>query len=313
MSMNYYDDVPDLSVVERILELKELRKAVVIAHNYQSPEIQFVADYVGDTLAMSMYAAKVQRPVIVVCGPDFMVETVKIIAPAKTVLYANPKAICPMAAMITLEEMKGLRKAHPNARVVGYLNTTAECKCEMDICCTSSNAVKITRSMDTKEIVFVPDQNLGSYVKKHAPEKEMTIWPGFCTVHQMITKRDILGLIRAHPEARVIVHPECTPDVVDMADAVLSTDGMLKYAANPAEREFIVATELEMVNAMAVDNPDKAFYPVEKAYCRTQKKVKLQNVLGVLETLQPEVDLPLDVIRRAKVPVERMLAHGRGD
>jgi len=313
MSTMSYDDLPELKVVEKILKLKKRRNAVILAHNYQSPEIKFVADYVGDTLSLSMLAREVEQPVIVVCGPDFMVETTKILASDKTVLYANCAAKCPMAAMITLEELRDLKKAYPNAKVVGYLNTSAECKCEMDICCTSSNAVRITKSLEAEEIIFVPDRNLGSYIKKHVPDKEMIIWPGFCAVHQMILKQDILELARAHPRAKIVVHPECTPDVVDMADAVLSTDGMVKYGANSDEREFIVATELELVNAMIEDNPDKEFYAVEKAYCRTQKKVKLENVLEALETLQPEVSLPRDVIRRAKRPVERMLAVGRGD
>lgn len=310
---SYSDDLPNLAVVERILELKKERDAVILAHNYQSPEIKFVADHVGDTLSIAMLAGQAEQSIIVVCGPDFMVETTKILASDKTVLYANSAAKCPMAAMITLEELRDLKKAHPNAKVVGYLNTSAECKCEMDICCTSSNAVKITKSLEAEEIIFVPDRNLGSYVKKHVPDKEMIIWPGFCAVHQMILKQDILELAHAHPRAKIIVHPECTPDVVDLADAILSTDGMAKYGANSEDREFIVATELELVNAMTEDNPDKEFYAVEKAYCRTQKKVKLGNVLEALEALQPEVSLPRDVVRRAKRPVERMLAVGRGD
>lgn len=310
---SYYDDLPSLEVVERIIELKKERNAVVLAHNYQSPEIQFIADHIGDTLSIAMLAGQTEQSIIVVCGPDFIVETVKILASDKTVLYANDAAKCPMAAMITLEELIDFKKEHPKAKVVGYLNTSAECKCEMDICCTSSNAVKITASLDADEIIFVPDRNLGSYVKKQVPDKEIILWPGFCTVHQMILKQDILELAKAHPRAKIVVHPECTPDVVDMADAVLSTDGMIKYGAHSEDREFIVATELELVNAMTEDNPDKVFYAVEKAYCRTQKKVKLGNVLEALETLRPEVSLPRDVIRRAKRPVERMLAVGRGD
>ncbi len=313
MSTIPHDDLPDLAVVGEILELKKTRNAVILAHNYQSPEIKFVADYVGDTLSLSMLAENVEQPVIVVCGPDFMVETAKILAPDKTVLYANAAAKCPMAAMITTEELRDLKKSHPAAKVVGYLNTSAECKCEMDICCTSSNAVKITKDLDAGEIIFVPDRNLGSYVKKQVPDKEMIIWPGFCTVHQMILKQDILELARVHPRAKIVVHPECTPDVVDLADAVLSTDGMINYGANSKDQEYIVATELELVNAMADDNADKRFYAVEKAYCRTQKKVKLENILEALETLQPQVSLPHDVMLKAKRPIERMLAAGRGD
>ncbi len=307
------DELPDLKAVEEILKLKESRNALILAHNYQSPEIQFVADYVGDTLSLSMRARDAEQPVIVFCGPDFMVETAKILAPDKTVLYANNKARCPMAAMITPEDLRALKKAHPNAKVVGYINTSAECKCEMDICCASANAVKIVRSLDAEEVIFVPDQNLGSYVRSMVPEKTLLLWAGFCSVHHMIHKEDVLELARAHPRARIIVHPECRPEVVDLADAVLSTDGMIMFAASSEDREFIVVTELEVVNRMTEDNPDKEFHAIEKAYCRTQKRVKLENVLNTLETLAPEVSLPRDVIERARLPIERMLAAGRAD
>lgn len=307
------DDLPELKVVERILELKKERSAVILAHNYQSPVIQFVADYVGDTLSLSMLARDAEQPVIVFCGPDFMVETAKILAPDKTILYANDKARCPMAAMITREDLRTLKKTHPKAKVVGYVNTSAECKCEMDICCASANAVKIVRSLDAEEVIFVPDQNLGSYVRSMVPEKTILIWSGFCSVHHMIHKEDVQDLARAHPHARIIVHPECRPEVVDLADIVLSTDSMIRFAASSEDREFIVVTELEVVNRMIEDNPDKQFHAIEKAYCRTQKKVKLKNVLKTLETLAPEVSLPRDVIERARLPIDRMLAVGRAD
>lgn len=307
------DDLPELKVVERILELKKEKSAVILAHNYQSPVIQFVADYVGDTLSLSMLARDAEQPVIVFCGPDFMVETAKILAPDKTILYANDKARCPMAAMITREDLRTLKKTHPKAKVVGYVNTSAECKCEMDICCASANAVKIVRSLDAEEVIFVPDQNLGSYVRSMVPEKTILTWWGFCSVHHMIHKEDVLDLACAHPHARIIVHPECRPEVVELADIVLSTDSMIRFAASSGDREFIVVTELEVVNRMIEDNPDKEFHPIEKAYCRTQKKVRLENVLKTLETLAPEVSLPRDVIERARLPIERMLAVGRAD
>jgi quinolinate synthase len=313
MSMIVWDDSPGLDVVEQIMELKKDRNAYILAHNFQSPEVQFVADYVGDALALSMQARNVEQPIVVVCGPDFMVETTKILAPEKTVLYANDKARCPMAAMITLEDLRAMKIAHPNARVVGYINTLAQIKCEMDICCTSSNAVNIVRSLDAREIIFVPDQNLGAFVRKSVPEKDLILWPGFCSVHQMIRTEDVLALAQAHPSAKILVHPECTPDVVDLADAVLSTDGIKKYSADPDSREFIVATEIEVVNLLTEAYPDKDFYGVEKAYCRTQKKVKLGNVLEALEDLRPEVKLPRDIIRKARRPLEKMLAVGRGD
>ncbi|MCL4552504.1 MAG: quinolinate synthase NadA [Candidatus Marsarchaeota archaeon] len=307
------DRLPDLRVVQRILQLKKERRAVILAHNYQSPEIQFVADYVGDTLSLSLLARDAEQAVIVFCGPDFMVETAKILAPNKTILYANENAICPMAAMITREDLIALKQLHPKAKVVGYVNTSPECKCEMDICCASANAVKIVRSLDSEEVIFVPDRNLGSYVRRMVPEKTVLTWSGFCSVHNMIHKEEVLALARAHPHARIIVHPECRPEVVDLADMVLSTESMIMFAANSSDRESIVLTELEVVNRMIEDNPDKEFYAVERAYCRTQKKVKLENVLKTLETLAPEVSLPSDVLERARLPIDRMLAVGRAD
>jgi quinolinate synthase len=313
MNMIVWDDSPGLDVVERIMELKKRRNAFILAHNFQSPEIQFVADYVGDALSLAMEAAKAEQPVIVVCGPDFMVENAKILAPNKTVLFANELARCPMAAMITPKELRGLKRVHPDAKVVGYINTSAYSKCEMDICCTSSNAVKVIRSLSAQEIIFVPDQNLGAYVKTLVPEKSLILWAGFCSVHQRIKKEDILELSRAHPGAKILVHPECTPDVVALADAVLSTDGIRKYGADPTIQEFIVATEIEVANTLSDSYPDKMFYPIEKASCQTQKKIKLGHVLEALEALGPEVNLSGEVIKLAKLPLERMLEIGRGD
>jgi len=302
-----------MSTVKRILRLKEERKATILAHNYQSQEIQFVADFVGDTLSLSTLARDVDKDVIVFCGPDFMVETAKVLSSGKIVVYANERARCPMAAMVTREQLRRMKRMHPDAKVVGYINTSAECKCEMDICCTSSNAAKIIRSLDAKDIIFVPDKNLGSYLKRMVPDKQVLLWPGFCAVHQTIRRADILRLSHAHPNAEILIHPECAPNVVELADAVLSTDGMLNYVAKSLRKEFIIGTELELVCRLVQDNPDKKFYPVRKAYCRTQKKIRLENVLSALETLEPKVDLPDDIIEGARVPLERMLSMGRGD
>ncbi|MBI2855071.1 MAG: quinolinate synthase NadA [Chloroflexi bacterium] len=307
------DRLPELKVVERILELKGKRHALVLAHNYQSPEIQFVADYIGDTLSLSMVARDAEQPIIVFCGPDFMVETAKILAPDKTVIYANAWARCPLATMITPEDLRMLKQAHPNASVVGYVNTSPECKCEMDICCASANAVRITQSLEAGEIILVPDANLASYVSRLVPDKTIISWHGFCAVHHMIRKTDVLDLIHDHPRATVIVHPECRPEVVDLAAMVLSTDGMMMHAAASQDREFIVATELEVVNRMIEYNPDKEFYGIEKAYCRTQKRVKLENVLQALETLEPAVNLQPEVLEGARRPIERMLEVGRAE
>jgi quinolinate synthase len=313
MSTIIWDDAPGLDIIERILELKKQRGACILAHNFQSQEIQFVADYVGDALALSMEAVNVQQRVVVVCGPDFMVENTKILSPDKKVIYANESARCPMAAMITAKEVRALKKTFQGAKVVGYINTSAQAKCEMDICCTSSNAAQVIRSLKAKDIIFVPDQNLGAYVKTLVPEKNLILWPGFCSVHQRIRKEDVLDLCRAHPGAKILAHPECTPEVLDLADAVLSTDGMKKYGADPLVREFIVATEMEVVNGLSDSYPEKEFYPIEKASCQTQKKIKLGHVMEALESLGPEVSLPQEIIDLARVPLERMLSIGRGD
>lgn len=302
-----------MTLVEAILKLKREKDVAILAHNYQSLETQFVADFVGDTLSLAILAKDVEQDLIVFCGPDFMVETAAVLGQNKVVVYANEKAKCPMAAMITPEELRHCKEAHPGAKVVGYVNTNAECKCEMDICCTSSNAVKIIRSLNAKEIIFVPDKNLGLNVKKFAPDKEMILWLGYCAVHEIIHKEDILKLAHAHPNAKIIVHPECKPEVVDLAHAMLSTDGMIKYVTQSPSKEFIVGTELELTHRMMEENPEKVFYSVSKAYCRTQKKIKLENILTALETLEPRVNLSKDVIENARQPLERMLAFGRGD
>lgn len=298
-------------MAKEILKLKKEKDAVILAHNYQRPEVQRVADFIGDSLALSIQANDLECNVIVFCGPNFMVETAAILNPDKVVLYANEEARCPMAAMCDVEELRAVKDQHPDAKVVGYLNTTAECKTEIDICCTSANAVDIIKSLDVQKVIFVPDMNLGLYVKRFVPNKELILWPGYCTIHQIIRGGDILELARTHPQAKIIVHPECRPEVIELADAVRSTDGMVEYASLSPSTEFIIGTEREMIHRLVKEVPGKKFYPVEKAFCRTQKKIKLEDVLNALQTLEPMVDLPEDVVVRARRPIEKMLAFGR--
>lgn len=306
-------DVPKVEDIERILDLKRTKNIFILAHNFQSPEVQFIADFVGDALALSMEAARVEQPSVVVCGPDFMVETTKLLAPEKKVLYANRSARCPMAAMVTPDDIKDLKEQYPESAVVGYLNTSAETKCELDICCTAANAAGIVASLEDRRVIFVPDRNLGAFVRTIVPEKELVLWPGFCSVHEVIRQEDIEALLAAHPGAKVLAHPECRPEVLSMADAVLSTDGIKKYGSDPGVTEFIVATELEVAGFLSEQYPDKQFYGIEKAWCRTQKKVRLSNVLSALENLEPEVDLPARTLERARLPVDRMLAFTQVD
>jgi quinolinate synthase len=243
-----------------------------------------------------------------------MVETAAILNPNKMVLYANEKAKCPMAGMCDAEGLRMAKEEHPDAEIVGYLNTTAESKTEMDICCTSSNAVKIIKSLTTKKVIFVPDMNLGLYVKRFFSDKEIILWPGYCMVHERFIRREkLIDLIRTHPEAEVLAHPECSPDVIDLANEVLSTDGMVNHVKTSNSKEFIVGTEKEMIHRLKKECPQKRYYPVPSRPCATMQKITQKNVLDALENLRTEVSLSKDIVIKARYPLERMIAVGRGD
>lgn len=299
-------------MVERIKKLKAKRNAVIIAHNYVNNEVQRISDFVGDSLSLSVKANELACDLIVFCGPNFMVETAAILNPDKTVLYANEKAKCPMARMCDTEGLKLIKKLHPDAAVVGYLNTTAELKTEMDICCTASNAVDITRSVVSKKIIFVPDINLGLFVQRFIPEKDFIFWPGYCHVHDRFIRRERIDeLVLAHPGAKVLIHPECSPDVVDMAHEVLSTDGIVNYVKNSTSNEFIIGTEKEIIHRLENESPGKKYYPVPKWPCQTMKKIQLENVLNALNKLETKVDLDEETVIKARRPLEKMMAFGR--
>lgn len=302
-----------ITLIEEILKLKKEKKVTILAHNYQSRENRFVADYVGDTLSLASQARVVDEDVILFCGPDFMVETAALLADNKIVLYANENARCPMAGMITPEDIISLKDANPGAKVVGYVNTSVESKCEMDICCTSSNAINIINSVSSEKVIFIPDKNLGNNLKKFLPTKDLILWPGFCSVHNLIRREDILKLINIHPDAEVLVHPECRPEVVEQSHVMLSTDGMIEYVQQSPSKEFIIGTEVELVSRMVENNPEKNFYPVPLAYCRTQKRIQLENILNALETFEPKVEFSKEILEKARRPLEKMMAFGRGD
>jgi quinolinate synthase len=249
---------------DRIFELKRERNAVILAHNYQVPEIQDLADFVGDSLGLAMQATKTTADVIIFCGVDFMAESAKILNPEKKVIHPEPRAKCPMAAMCDIHGLKLLKKDFPRAKVVAYVNTSAECKAEADVCCTSSNAVKVVQSLDSDLVIFVPDENLANYVQRSV-EKDIIPWPGFCPTHEAITVGKLKKLKEEHPAALIVVHPECRPEVIDMADAVRSTEGMLKYAKASDKSEFIIGTEQEMLYRLKKEIPDKRFYSVPGA------------------------------------------------
>ncbi|MCM8819604.1 MAG: quinolinate synthase NadA [Candidatus Omnitrophica bacterium] len=297
------------SLVKKISELKKDRNAIILVHNYQPPEVQDIADFLGDSLELSIKAAQTDAKVIVFCGVHFMAETASILCPDKTVLMPDINAGCPMANMIDAKQLKKLKIEHPEAIVVAYVNTTAEVKAESDICCTSSNAIKVVQSQDKdKEIIFVPDKYLGQYVT-YMTQREMIYWEGYCPVHVKILAEDIVKLKKEHPDAEVIVHPECTPQVIKLADRVLSTGGMCRYAKETTAKKIIVGTEIGIIYRLQKENPDKKFYPAsELAICPNMKLGSLEKVLWVLEELKNEVKVPKEIQVKAIKPIKRMLS-----
>jgi quinolinate synthase len=301
----------DAELIEKISALKKKRNAVILAHNYQPGEVQDIADFVGDSLELSQDAAKTNAGVIVFCGVLFMAETASILCPDKVVLLPDVNAGCPLADMITAEQLRAKKKEHPQAVVVCYVNSPAEVKAESDICCTSANAVRIVESLDAREILFVPDQYLGKYVSSKTGKK-MILWPGFCPTHVRIRPERIRELKGEYPQAKVVVHPECTPEVIALADEVLSTGGMCRYAQRDEVREMIVGTEIGIIHRLKKENPNKMFIPVsEDAICPDMKLITLENVLLSLEKMSPEVKVPEGIRLRAKAAVDKMLKIGR--
>jgi quinolinate synthase len=297
----------DKTPQQRIIDLKKKRHAVILAHNYQNPEIQDIADYIGDSLDLSLQATKTNAAVIVFCGVDFMAESAKILNPEKTVLLPDKTANCPMAEMVDAESLGWIIKEHPDADVVAYINTTAEVKTLADICCTSANGVKIVKSRAAKKIIFVPDRNLGLYIQKQVPEKEMILWPGVCRTHHDIKKEDVLALKQKHPSAELLVHPECQPDIIALADFAFSTNGMVNHVKTSPKKEFIIGTEKGICYRLEKENPGKKFYPIPSAVCPNMKKTTIEKVLKSLETLEPKIHLSEEIMRKARVPLQRMI------
>jgi quinolinate synthase len=296
----------DRQLAERIAQLKQERNAVILAHNYQVEEVQLLADFLGDSLELSQQAAKTDADVIVFCGVHFMAQTAKLLSPEKTVLMPDPGAGCPMADMITAEQAREFKAEHGGAPIVAYVNTTAEVKAESDICCTSSNAVKVVNSLDADTVLFIPDSNLANWVQKHS-DKTIIAWGGYCPTHARINPSTIEYMREQHPEALVVVHPEARPEVVEMADEVASTGGMIKFARETAAKEIIVGTEEGLVYRMRRENPEKTFYIVPHTVCPNMKKTTPQKLLASLENMQYEIDVAEDVADKARRAVQRML------
>jgi len=301
------------TLVENILRLKEKRKAIILVHNYQPPEVQDIADYLGDSLGLSQKATQTDAEVIVFCGVHFMAETASILCPDKTVLIPDITAGCPMADMIDADSLRLLKEEHPDASVVSYVNTTAEVKAESNVCCTSANAIKIVNSLDANKIIFIPDKYLGHYVAGKT-NKEIIFWEGYCPVHIKILADDILKAKEQHPEAEVIVHPECTPDVIALADKVLSTTGMCHYAKEAKSKEIIVGTEVGIIHRLQKENPDKKFYAAsELAICPNMKLNNLEKVLWALEDMKYEVEVEEKIRIKAREAIDKMLQFSRVD
>jgi quinolinate synthase len=301
-------EIKNEKLVNEILKLKEKRKAIILAHNYQIGEVQDIAEFVGDSLGLSQKAAKTEAEVIVFCGVHFMAETAKILSFEKTVLMPDLNAGCAMANMITLRQLKEIKKRHPEVVVVCYVNTTAEIKAESDYCCTSANAVKVVQAIPKeKEILFIPDKYLGDYASKQT-NRNMILWEGYCPTHRRILAEDILKKKALYTKAEVLVHPECTPDVIAMADKVLSTSGICKYAKESSSEEFIIGTEIGILHRLKRENPDKKFYPASSlADCHSMKLNNLEKILWSLEDMIYKVEIPPDIAQRAKRSIDRML------
>jgi len=292
---------------ERIAQLKKERNAIILAHYYQRDEIQEVADFRGDSFLLAQKAAETDADVIVFCGVHFMGESAKILAPDKIVVIPDERAGCPMADMVNVEGLKALKAQHPNAKVVTYINSSAEIKAETDICCTSANAVKVIQSIDADEIIWVPDKNLGHYVSQFT-DKKMIIWEGYCNTHDMLTVRDVMEMKAKYPNAQFVVHPECRPEVVKLGDFVGSTTAIIKYCRESDCQEFIVGTEDGTGYQLRKDSPHKKFHFATKfLVCPNMKVNNLKKVVRCLETLQPQIYVPPHIADKARLSLERML------
>ncbi len=295
----------NLDLINKINKLKKEKNAVILVHNYQRPEIYRVADFIGDSLELSREASKTDANIIVFCGVDFMAESAKILNPDKKVIIPVKGAECPMAGMVNRKELLGLKKQYPDAAVVSYVNTSAETKSESDVCCTSTNCVDVVNSLPEKEIIFVPDENLANYVQTKT-DKKIIPWKGFCYVHAKITAGQVKEVKGLHPDAKVLVHPECRLDVIKLADYVCSTSQMIHRVKEDEAKEFIIVTEHGLVERLKLEIPEKKFYPIV-ATCVQQKKNSLPAVLRSLQKEIYPVNVDKDVIKKARKALDRML------
>ncbi len=296
------------TMISNINRMKKEQNAVIVAHSYQVDDVQEIADIVGDSFALSQYCASSDADTIVFCGVHFMAESAKILSPEKTVLLPEINAGCPMADMVTAEALREAKKKYPGAAVVCYINSSAEVKAECDVCCTSSNALSVIRSIDKKDILFVPDKNLGSYVANMCPEKNIILWEGYCITHHKIRTSEVLESKRLHPDAILLVHPECQPEIQQLADFVGSTKQIIDYAKTFEHDKFIIGTEMGVLYQLKKDSPNKTFYMMSTGLiCPNMKKTSLQSVHDALALKRYEINLDKDIIERAAHSLNKML------
>ena len=296
-------------IKEKILKLKKEKDVLIIAHSYQTKDVQEIADFVGDSYMLSKIARDSDKKTIVFCGVYFMAESAKILSPEKTIILPVIDAGCPMADMVTKEDVLELRRKHPDYTVVTYVNSSADVKSVSDICCTSSNAVQLVKNIDSDKIIFVPDKNLGSYVAKQVPEKDFIIYEGFCPIHNFVQEKEAIKAKELHPDALLLAHPECTELVLSHADFIGSTSQIIDYARNSDNEKFIIGTEQGILTILENENPDKTFYMLSPGLlCKNMKKTRVSDVLNALENMEYQIELDEETIKAAKSSLDRMLA-----
>jgi quinolinate synthase len=292
----------------KIADLKKKRRALIVAHNYQRDEIQEIADITGDSYALARKITAAREKVVAFCGVRFMAESAYMLSPDKTVLLPVEEAGCPLADMATIEKLRKKKEEYPEAAVVCYVNSTAAVKAESDICCTSSNAVQIVRSLKENKVIFVPDRNLGHYVAEQVPEKELILWDGYCIVHMRLIRENVIKTKELYPRAEFVAHPECRKEVLELADYIGSTAGMIKYVRESPAKEFIVGTEMGIIYKLKRDNPDKRFYiPTDQFVCANMKLTTLGWLARSLEKMVYKIEVPAEITEKARRALERML------
>lgn len=298
---------------QAVLKLKEEKGAVILAHYYVDGEVQEIADYVGDSYYLSKLAVELKEDTIIFCGVSFMGESAKVLNPDKRVILVDESADCPMAHMAQIEKIEQVRRQHPGIAVVCYVNSTAQLKAHSDVCVTSANAVRVVKNLEQEEIFFIPDENLGRYVAKQIPEKKFIFNDGFCHVHADIGKEELLAAKQEHPGVKVLTHPECREDVLSLSDFIGSTSQIIDYATASQEEEFIICTETGVFYELQQKNPNKKFYSVvNRQVCPDMKKITLEKVKTVLETLGPEIEVDREMAEKSCKPLERMLELAEG-